>query len=353
MDLLVDILGQLDGPTLASVSRTCPDLRDAAQDRELWRQACHSLWPSTSIPGTNSLIPDFKRFYEESYPLVLYEKNGSQNTETTTAPGNIIPELGAREFQDFTSLVDVYYQRRCIFSQASIPIPEVLTISHEEKDVSAADVPIGVCSTWLSNSPFHWGILELPQSNSRINSNASFGADRRNQRTTELEEHLRLSWVLLDKRRGKCVNLSSWAPISSQSSWNYDTGKYRVHFGCILPVGRSLFPHGMVKCKISVGCRLTDGVGPLELEEIGLHMEDLTGKHLDGKKSLIVLKQALLCSRSTDKIRVKEGFSHYEMKKRELKRKNEIKERVAIGFFTFIQVTVFLALLCVFTSRFT
>lgn len=352
VDLVADILGRLNGTTVASVSCTCCELRDAASYKELWRRACHTLWPSTAILGCDSLIPDFKRFYGESYPLVFYGRDQGQNKETAPTPGTNIPEKGASKFQDFTSLVDVYYKRRCILSRASTPIPE-------DKTGRAGDMLVNIDghNTWFLNCPFQWDILEFTQSDSTTNSYDNSSAEQntylRNGRTGELEEDLRLSWVLLDKKTGKGVNLSGWAPISSERNWTSEGGKYRVHFGCILPVEGSLFLHGMVKCKIAVSCRLTDGVRPLELEEISLHIEDLTGKHLNGKESLIVLDQALLCLRSTDKIKVKEGFSHYEAKKRELTNQNRIKERVAIGFFTFIQVTAFIALVCVLTSRFT
>ncbi|PKI38501.1 probable F-box protein At2g36090 [Punica granatum] len=346
-------MGRLDGPTVASISCTCSGLRDTTLDQELWRRACHSIWPSTSLPGTDSLITDFKRFYGESYSLIFYRKKPDWSKEAAEAMRNTVAEIGPWKFQDFTSLVDVYYKRRCILSRASVPVTETGEISHEDKTGRARDSATHTQNTWFTNCPFQWDILEFPQSDNTINGYTDSDAEHHRNRRTKLEENLRLSWVLLNKKTGKSVNLSSREPIFSQRSWGYHGRDYIVHFGCIIPVDRSLFPQGIVKCTIAVSCSFKDGGQAPVLEEISLHIEDTTGKHLNGKESLIVLNRALLCPRTTNKTKVKEGFSHYEMKKREFMRKIELKERVAITLFASVQVTVLVALVCLFTTRFT
>lgn len=338
-DVLGNIMDRLGGSGLAAASCVCKDLRDVVRDGEAWRRACHSLWPSTTIQETGELISDFDRFYGDSYPLVFYERD-----EKLAAAKE---ESAA---QDLVSMVDVYYKNECILSVVSVCVPEALTCDDQKM--------------WFSSCPFKWDALNAHQTGSTRSGVAGHVEGDRDcspapntedtnwrDQTRGLQDDLRLSWVLIDKKKSKAVNLSSWMPISLQRSWP-SNGDYRVQFGCIVPVEDTISAHKMAKCTIVSRCSLEDCCRTLELKEISLHIEDLTGAHVNGSTGLVALNKALYCSRTTDQLKVQRGFCHYEKLKKEFIKQKELKETAAIGFFMSIELVVFLALLYVLTLKF-
>ncbi|GMP84281.1 hypothetical protein CsSME_00037869 [Camellia sinensis var. sinensis] len=76
------ILGRLDGPTLAFASCASSQLHSSSQQDHIWTTTCHSTWPSTSTPLLRHLISTFpcgpRSYFSLSFPLLL---------PTTTAAG--------------------------------------------------------------------------------------------------------------------------------------------------------------------------------------------------------------------------------------------------------------------------
>lgn len=75
-----------------------------------------------------------------------------------------------------------------------------------------------------------------------------------------------------------------------------------------------------------------------------MHIEHLTGASVGGSKSLMVLNHALDCLRSTNHHEVKQGFRQYEKQKREMMRKNKLRETLIEGFCVSIEVEIFVTL---------
>ena len=165
----------------------------------------------------------------------------------------------------------------------------------------------------------------------------------------ELVEGLRLSWVLLDKKRGRAVNLSSWKPLLVKKIWA-TSGDYVMHFGCIVPVEESVLAHKLAKCLIFARCNIAEKEGYLRLKEINMHFEDTTGAYINGGKSLIIMNQALYCLRSNKRHVVERGYQQFEGRKQEIIRKNMLKETIADWLCRFIEVAIFITLgYCIFT----
>lgn len=346
-DLLADIMVRLDGSTLASAACTCSDLQGIARDQSLWKQLCNSTWPSTALKEGEHLIESsamdgFERFYADSYPLILHDQDANNfPMQTHISPSN------------FASFIDVYYRDKCILSSVLDGLPWAADVCEDETT--------GI-RTWLLNCPFKLVLLdtdldegtgggnELHQS-----SNVKHGYNqvpappfvsleqigKSTDSCKELVEGLRLSWLLLEKKRGRTVNLSSRKPLLVKKIWATN-GDYVIHFGCIVPVQENLLPHNLAKCLILARCNISEKEGYLRWKEISMHFEDTTGAYINGGKSLIIMNQALYCLRTNNSQAVEKGHQQFEGRKQEMIRKKKLKETIADWLCLFIEVAIFI-----------
>ncbi|XP_040987778.1 probable F-box protein At2g36090 [Juglans microcarpa x Juglans regia] len=302
-DVLGDIMARFDGLTMAAATCACSGLRDAARDQRLWRQLtsyflCNHWW--------------------------LRQVSASQ----------------------FASLADIFYKKDCVFSKVMDGIPQAMDANYDEGSECTPNVSTDDCRRWYSNCPFKLELLSLENDegtdfdgelgyadNEDVDQDLGHNANDEERRgflamavaengnlrhdhSKELEENLRLSWVLLDKKNGTTVNLSSWKPLLVQRSWPFN-GDYVLHFGSIIPVEESLLHHKLAKCKIVIRCKPTESGGRPNWREISMQIEDITGASVGGSKSLVVLNHALDCLRSTNHLEVEKGYRQYQKKQRE------------------------------------
>ncbi|XWS61486.1 hypothetical protein CRYUN_Cryun07bG0129800 [Craigia yunnanensis] len=354
-DLLAYILVRLDGSTLATAACTCSDLQGLARDQSLWKQLCHSTWPSTALKEAQHLISSsakdgFDRFYADSYPLILHDKDANDfPIQTHISPSN------------FASFVDVYYSDKCILSSVLDGISRPADVGEDDETTDLM--------RWLFNSPFKLVLLDddndegTVECNKLQSANDAYGYNqilaphfmsleqmgKSPDHCNELVKGLRLSWVLLDKKRGRAVNLSSWRPLLVKKIWATD-GDYVIHFGCILPVEESVLPHKLAKCLILARCNIAEKEGYLRWKEISMHFEDTTGAYINEGKSLIIMNQALYCLRSNNRHVVERGYQQFEGRKQEMIRKNKLKETIADWLCLSIEVAIFITFgYCIFT----
>lgn len=361
-DILEDIIARFDGSTLASAACVCSDLRDAARDQGLWRNLCHSTWPSTALEEAHHLISSspiggFHNFYANSYPLISHAKPTSPEPFKFPQPNSHVSA------SDFASLVDVYYREECVFSKVLDGIPEALDIYVDEDNWNVIS---NEHQRWFSNCPFILDLFSLEyeydddnnelghvnsQSAAHGHSHNTNNEERRALPTVslaedgklredhceELVENVRLSWVLLDKKKGRTVNLSSWKPLLVQRSWPFN-GDYVMQFGSIVPVEERLLPHKLAKCIITVRCNLAQS---LKWREISMCIKDMTGACVTGSKGLLLLNHALDCLRSTNHLEVEQGFLHYEKQSREIMRQKLFKETLVDGLCVSVEVALF------------
>ncbi|CAM8938516.1 unnamed protein product [Rhodiola kirilowii] len=298
-DLLVNVMARLDGLSLAAAACTCTELLDLATERGLWESLCHTTWPSTACPeAKNMVVPFNNKFYAQSRPLILYDDSVGGVSGMKTA------ESFAAE--DLVSLVDVFYKGVCVLSKVIDGIPEAGSDRGEQHQ------------KWFDDCPFELDVVKFDysQGNGSGEDEDVVTEDAAGNLSQELEEDVRLSWVLLNKKTGKSVNVSSCKPLKVKNSWIY-SNNYTFQFGCVVPV------EVLAECVITARCERRnekrDISGGLKWEEIGMSIKDMAGAHLGGKKSLTVLNKAMYCARSNDPERVRRGYERLEKLKKEMK----------------------------------
>ncbi|KAM7277594.1 hypothetical protein ACFE04_004728 [Oxalis oulophora] len=331
-DLLSDIASRLDGSALSSMACTCSTLQLVAQDQRLWKKLYYSTWPSTSLPEAQQLISssDFRKLYADSFPLLLHQTPTNENK-------NIKPDSKLYP-SDYASLVDVYYKNLCVFSKVLDGITTYVDVFQENHSESRS-----ANWTWFLNSPFKLYLLnnkeddiENPGWTSPIEYTGS------QYDCTRFMENTRLSWVLLDKKKGRAVNVSSWRPALVKRCWPYQSD-YMIQFESAIPVEKDL-----AKCLIEVRCRLMKTEAYPELKEISMRIETMMGAHVNGAKSLTILDQAFYSPRSANRQNIKLGRDKFERVKNELLRRRTSKEKLADWLCLLTEVAVFIILCCSF-----
>ncbi|XP_039025405.1 F-box protein At3g44326-like [Hibiscus syriacus] len=345
-DILADIMARLDGSTLASAACTCSDLHGIARDQRLWKLLCHSTWPSTALKGAQHLISSppmdcFSRFYADSYPLIFHGDHKDADYFPTQHP-HISPS-------DFASFIDVYYREKCVVSSVLDGIPRTVDSDHVDNETE-----IGLMSCLL-NRPFKMVLSDVSHDEDIENGDLLLSANGKYgflslEKTGEPEDHceelkegIRLSWVLLDKKKGKAANLSSWKPLLVKKIWATD-GEYILHFGCIIPVHENVLPDNVAKCLIVATCYIEETQGYLRWKEISMRIEDTNGTYINGGKNLIILNQALYCSRTNNLHAVEKGYQQFEGLKQEMTRKKKLQKSIADWVCISIEVAILITL---------
>lgn len=336
-DLLEDIVARLDGSTLASAACACSEIKDIAQDQRLWKQLCHSTWPSTAQEQGGSRlfaskIEGFDKFYADSYPLIFHGKDAnsiSADTEAHLSPSNI------------ASFIDVYCRKKCISSWVMDGIPNAEDTSQENENQSDLQ-------KWFLNCPF---TLDLFHAHDGEDNSETSGPTSKEIADIEesidhckyLQESIRLSWILLDKNSGKAVNLSSWKPLFVKKWWPSE-GEYVMQFGSVVPVEETVLPDKSARCLILVKCRMINKQGSLRWTEVSLRFEDSRGARLNGTQSLKIMHHALYCSRTANHLEVEKANHLFERQKEDIVRKRKHKDRIADWLCVLIEVAIFTTL---------
>lgn len=103
---------------------------------------------------------------------------------------------------------------------------------------------------------------------------------------THVEEHVTLSWILIDPSRKRSANVSSMRPVSVRRHWM--TGEVQLHYATI--VARGNREH--VQVRIGVTCVGVEGE-ELQIREVSLQVQDMDGKFLSGRDSLVILQEGM------------------------------------------------------------
>ncbi|XP_030956306.1 F-box protein At2g27310-like [Quercus lobata] len=276
------ILTRLDGATLASASCASSHLHALSTEEQLWREICSSTWPSIDHPRVHHVISSFpgayRSFFSDSFPLLHHRSP---------------PKQHHHYLAEIISAVDVHYKESLIFSKVQ---------ENETK------------SDWFLCSPFRFDLLG--QKESVQTPIRHVGEDQ--AWLDHLEENLKLSWILIDPTRNRAVNVSSRSPVSVQHHWL--TGDVQLRYSTVVSGGED--SSELVHCAVVVTCEGKVG-GEMHVREVSMQVEDLEGKHLNGKDSLVILQGAME-SGKRKKERKGEGKERFE---EFLKMKGERKER--------------------------
>lgn len=282
------ILTRLDGPSLASASCASAAVNDVSAREYLWSNICHSTWPSTSAPRVSDILSNFpdggpRSFFSQSFPLPC---------SSTTLPNSNCPLLPSTT--ELISAVDIYYRNELIFTK----VEETETVTG-----------------WFRCSPFRIDLLDpkdvVPTQIQHPNGDES---------CTAMMDDIRLSWILIDPSARRAVNLSSHKPVSVQRHWL--SGEIQVRFASILASSWAC-----VQCGIVVNCGGTEG-GETQVREVSLEVEDMDGKHLNGRDSLVILQRAMEGKRGSGVNREEEARRRYKEFLMMRKEKRERKLRI-------------------------
>lgn len=86
------------------------------------------------------------------------------------------------------------------------------------------------------------------------------------------------------------ANVSSLRPVLVRQHWV--TGDIKIRYVIILAGGKKGKSSEFLQCKIEVDCVRREG-GELHVGQVNLRIEDLDKKCLSGKRSLVILQDAL------------------------------------------------------------
>lgn len=333
-DLFYDILRRLDGVTLASAACTCAALRSISQEERLWENVCSSMWPSTNREDIKSLISSiggYKKFYADCFPLIV-------NKQVPDFRWNDYPEEYPEEWteaeyygdtddservlpSDFISIVDIRYKNKTICSKVLWGIPNA-----------------NGSNGWFYNCPFRVDLLTYStrddDQDDEITLSVSDGLppissmerERKDGKLwQDLRSGLRLSWIVVNNKVNQAANLSSWSSLGGQRHWPTDKD-FLIRFGSILPA-KDILPCQVVECILLMKFRVVrteEGGGEgfrttLKLKELSMQLGDMEGTRVNGRNSLLVLKEALSCRRSGNYSEALESCHLYSKAQRELK----------------------------------
>ncbi|KAG2674381.1 hypothetical protein I3760_13G131700 [Carya illinoinensis] len=283
------ILTLLDGPTLASAACTSSQLHKLSNEDKLWRDICSAEWPSTEHPRVSRAISSFpaghRSFFSDAFPVIDH-RSQPKSTNCSSLPSVLL------------SAVDIHYKDELILSK----VHETVTESE---------------TGWFLCSPFRVDLLDMKESvQTQIRQ-----VEEEKSWLKNLGENLTLSWIVIDPNQNRAVNISSRRPVSVQRHWL--TGEIQLRYATIM-AGDSSLTSEFVQCSVVVTCGGKAGK-EMDVREVSMLLEDMEGKHVNGRESLVVLKAVMECGtrkKETRKGEGKERFEEYlEMKKERSERK--------------------------------
>ncbi|KAK4792302.1 hypothetical protein SAY86_022737 [Trapa natans] len=320
------ILTRLDGPTLATLTCASPEMRALSSDDGLWQDICTSTWPSTRDPLARRVIASFssghRSFFSDSYPLLHRWNPPKQRPRRHNRPSPAT---------ELISAVDIFYKDEVIFSKVHVTETE---------------------SGWFRSSPFR--IDMVGQKETVVTSISRNPAEDEDEWMKHLEENMKMSWIVMDAGKKRAVNLSSRNPVSVLRHWL--TGEVLVKYATVV-AGEprrgsaaevvqfaATVTFGAGKSKGSSGGGGGGGGEWEEVTEVNIQVEDMEGRILDGRDSLVILTAAMESGRRMQReATAKEGFEEFEEMKRERKRRQHRAERALDMACIVAGVTLFVA----------
>ncbi|KAH0633720.1 hypothetical protein KY284_036506 [Solanum tuberosum] len=344
-DLFYDILRRLDGATLASAACACEAFCSISKEEKLWENVCSSMWPSTNRDDVKSLISSiggFKKFYADCFPLIVNkEVPECRWNEYLEYPEELteaeyygdMDEIEIVAPSDFVSIVDVRYKDKTICSKVLWGIPNANGFPHW-----FYSCPFRIdLFTYSTRDEEHAGEVTLSVSDG-LPPITSMEKERKDGKLwQELRDGIRLSWIVVNTKIKQAANLSSWSPLGGQRHWPTDKD-FLLRFGSVLPA-KDILPCQAVECIVLMKFRVIyteEGGVPttLKLTELSMQVGDMEGAHLNGRNSLLVLKEALSCKRSKNYDEALEScqlYSKVQSELREEKMRNESSVHMVAG----------------------
>ncbi|GAB2225084.1 hypothetical protein Droror1_Dr00005870 [Drosera rotundifolia] len=109
------------------------------------------------------------------------------------------------------------------------------------------------------------------------------------------------------------ASFSSWVLLRVQRHWPMEKN-FLVRFGSVLPA-KDILSCQVVECILMVKFQMLEddnnGRVHLKLTQLSMQLEDMESTHVNGRNSLMVLKEALSCRRSKNYSAVLESCNLY------------------------------------------
>ncbi|XP_010510786.1 PREDICTED: F-box protein At2g27310-like [Camelina sativa] len=315
------ILTRLDGPTLASTASTSSYLQTLCTEQKLWQELSTATWPSIKDPRVVQAISSFpsgyRSFFADSYPFTEHTCRSEKHDPPTAG---------------LISAVDLYYRGELIYSK----VQEMET----EKGKSG----------WFLTSPFRVDILDPKES---VQTRIQYPGGDYDAWVKHMEESMRLSWIVIDPIKKRSANISSRKAVSARRNWL--TGDLEIRFSTIVTAAAAAEVAAVVSCGSAEAWKEVDEEvgGEVHVRDVRLQVEDIEGKCMKGKDSLVIL-QGLLegkrCCKDGEERRAKERYEEYVGTKRQWKEKKECREKaqdticMIFGFSLFVLLWSFILL---------
>lgn len=145
-------------------------------------------------------------------------------------------------------------------------------------------------------------------------------------RKSELQK-MKLSWILIDQTKNRAVNISSLNPVSVKRHWL--TGELKIRYSTVMNSVTGAGACELVQCGIVVTCEGKEG-GELHVREVSMQIEDMDGKVLCGKDSLVILQGVIEGGRKKrNENEIKENYENLlELKKKWKENKQKREKRL-------------------------
>lgn len=136
----------------------------------------------------------------------------------------------------------------------------------------------------------------------------------------DLGEDLRLSWIVIDPASKRAVNVSSGKAVTVHRHWL--SGEVKVRFAMVVWGER-----GTASEVAMFSVVVTWGGGSMEeVREVSLEVEDMDGRQLNGRDSLVILQRALEGKRKWKGVE-EEGYREFVKMKKEREEERKRAER--------------------------
>lgn len=312
-DVLRDVLDRVDGATLARASCVSTQFRSAGYEEAVWEKLCNERWPSTIEEPVKSLVSavgGFRKLYNNCFPFVsndLSQGCGSGEEDNEDAVSS----------SDFVSIVDVTYGGEVVLSRVVEGVPGAIAMCGPLVDILAkSEAPAGPghgegVSKEEDGRPFVTIYTKIP----RVSSIAQERKDGRFW--SALCSHLRLSWILVNKKTQRIVNLGSWKPLGGIRHRPCGDD-FLLRFGSILPTSTPVHCNITMRCKMATSTPVTtesegenEATTVVRVTELGMHLEDIHRVHLRGSHAISLLSRVMNCDKTVAEGKVAASYKSF------------------------------------------
>ncbi|KAL2511058.1 F-box protein [Abeliophyllum distichum] len=217
------------------------------------------------------------------------------------------------ETTELISAVDIYYAGKLVYSK----VLETETLSG-----------------WFLSSPLRINLLDLKEV---VSAPVMFEGEEGTCMEL-LEEHLTVSWILIDPAHKRAVNVASSKAVEIRRHWL--TEEIQLRYSTVVAAADG----ELVQCGVEVCGGGKEG-GELQLNEVTMQVEDMEGKILTGLESLVILLEAMEGQRRKSDIKVeKERFETLKKTRIQFSERKQRREKnldvvyIATGVFIFISL---------------